>query len=640
MGEMAKFPYLTGRRGTSNLYYKRLVPLELRASGRPGQIWRSLKTSDRKKAEAAYGAKHAEVEALFAQWRQDDSQPVGSVKSEPRLKDSPQFVPLTPALLRRLADSHYLNVYENDFQWRGDLWKKVHEDEDAFWRGEIVKLPEDDWVEFRGKPYSYFANLMEEPALEDVFLYSIFRARKAKLQQLQKRYQLGDSCEFAPIVNALLHSKGIALGDADRTRFARKLMEVEIKALEDLSAGSEASFDRIVDRQSAVEDLTVTSTAPAADQLMSPLVDKYLDDTAREREWPSKTVLRKRGELREFLEIVGDKPINAYRKADGVTFKDVQLALPIYRQKSPFKGLTLVAASTKSRELRASGEHVDLLNPITINDKIGTVSLFFEWAKSRDSSVANPVADQRIQRSKNKRKGKKRHPWTIEELNRLVAAPIYTGCHSASHWKEQGNVVLRQSAMYWVPLIAIFSGMRLGEIIQMQVADVKCFDGVDYFDVTPLGFDPSDSEAAAAEDEKSLKTAASHRGIPIHRALFDLGFGELLKSRRAAGEKRLFPDYGRAQDDGSWSKQFSKHFKRFRESIGVTRRGVKFHSLRHNVEDALRNADVRKEVRDAIQGHGENGVSREYGSGYYLKTLNEAVQKIGYDGLKLPALTK
>ena len=85
----------------------------------------------------------------------------------------------------------------------------------------------------------------------------------------------------------------------------------------------------------------------------------------------------------------------------------------------------------------------------------------------------------------------------------------------------------------------------------------------------------------------------------------------------------------------SWSKQFSKHFKRFRESIDVTRRGVKFHSLRHNVEDALRNADVRKEVRDAIQGHGENGVSREYGTGYYMKTLNEAVQKIEYDGLKL-----
>ena len=65
MGEMAKFPYLTGRKGTCNLYYKREVPPELRAKGRPSQVWRSLGTSDRKKAECAYGAKHAEVEALF-----------------------------------------------------------------------------------------------------------------------------------------------------------------------------------------------------------------------------------------------------------------------------------------------------------------------------------------------------------------------------------------------------------------------------------------------------------------------------------------------------------------------------------------------------------------------------------------------
>ncbi len=79
MTEMAKFPYLTDRNGSCNLYYKREVPPELRAKGRRSQVWRSLRTSDRKKAETAYGAKHAEVEALFAQWRKDDTQPVGSV---------------------------------------------------------------------------------------------------------------------------------------------------------------------------------------------------------------------------------------------------------------------------------------------------------------------------------------------------------------------------------------------------------------------------------------------------------------------------------------------------------------------------------------------------------------------------------
>ncbi len=183
---------------------------------------------------------------------------------------------------------------------------------------------------------------------------------------------------------------------------------------------------------------------------------------AEQREWPTKTVLRKRSELREFLEIAGDKPVNAYRQADGVNFKDIQLALPVYRQKAPFKGLSLVDAAKKATELRKAGTQVDLLNPITIKDKLGTVALFFAWAKARDSSVVNPVAEQRVQLRRNKRGGKKRHPWAIDELNRMFAAPIYTGCRSERHWKQPGNVVLRHSAKYWVPLIALVLRVAAG----------------------------------------------------------------------------------------------------------------------------------------------------------------------------------
>ena len=163
---------------------------------------------------------------------------------------------------------------------------------------------------------------------------------------------------------------------------------------------------------------------------------------------------------------------------------------------------------------RAGGEKVDLLNPITINDKIGTVSLFFEWAKSRDSGVVNPVGDQRIQRSKNKRKGKKRHPWTVEELSRMFAAPIYAGCRSVAHWKQPG-IVLRQSAKYWVPLIALFSGMRLGEIIQMQVSDVKCLDGIEYFDVAPSARRPLPTNLKRRS--VCLSDACKHSSPPEHQ---------------------------------------------------------------------------------------------------------------------------
>ena len=112
----------------------------------------------------------------------------------------------------------------------------------------------------------------------------------------------------------------------------RKLMDVEIKALEDLTAGDEATFDGIVSREAAVVSPIQPVPPAMPGELMSHLVEKYLDDTGRQREWPTKTVLRKRSELREFLEIVGDKPANSYRQADGVNFKDIQLAANLHRQ--------------------------------------------------------------------------------------------------------------------------------------------------------------------------------------------------------------------------------------------------------------------------------------------------------------------
>ena len=105
---MAKFPYLTPRKGSRNLYYKRDVDPSLAGDGRPKQIWRSLKTPDRKKAEKAYAAQHAEIELLFEQWRREDQQSAVSSDNavvKPSASELP-VTPLTPSLLRKLADTH------------------------------------------------------------------------------------------------------------------------------------------------------------------------------------------------------------------------------------------------------------------------------------------------------------------------------------------------------------------------------------------------------------------------------------------------------------------------------------------------------------------------------------------------------
>ena len=180
--------------------------------------------------------------------------------------------------------------------------------------------------------------------------------------------------------------------------------------------------------------------------------------------------------------------------------------------------------------------------------------------------------------------------------------------------------------------------MRLGEIIQLRTSDIKQDgDGIAYFDITTL-LDEDDGEAA-----KSLKNANSVRELPIHPRLVDFGFQELVDKRRDEGAPRLFMDYGQSTD-GRWSQQFSKWFQRYRKHAGVERiiggkNRVDFHSFRHNFEDVVRNLpDVKQEVRDALQGHGDNGVSAQYGTGIYRKTLDEAMKQVEHESLDLSLL--
>lgn len=86
---MPKYPFIARRKGSKNFYYNRPVPKALQAGGRPKQIWRSLETDNEAVAKVAYRKVDEETDALFGEWRQDDSQPVGPVGSDRPLKVDP-----------------------------------------------------------------------------------------------------------------------------------------------------------------------------------------------------------------------------------------------------------------------------------------------------------------------------------------------------------------------------------------------------------------------------------------------------------------------------------------------------------------------------------------------------------------------
>jgi integrase len=541
MSNMAKFPYLTPRKGSRNLYYKRDVDPALAAGGRPKQIWRSLKTADRKKAEKAYAAQHAEIELLLEQWRTEDQQSAVSADNTiaaPSALELP-ITPLTPSLLKRLTDAYYQQVFEVDFKMRGELWTAAEKDEEAFWQGDIIEHPKDDTQELRGQEFSYYAHLMGEPELEPVFLYCLHWRRKKRLQDLRRQHALGITGDQEAAVQLLLNAQGVRLSQDDCTKLVRKLLQIELKAVQDIIARDETTFDAIVAAQSIAPQTILPAPAKPPGELMSVLVDRYIPEASRERSWPKKTIDRKKSELNEFIEICGDKPANQYGQPDGVAFKDAQTTLPANRQKPPFKGLPLNQIVAMAKDLQARGSKFTLLSPTTIKDKINTVAGFFAWVMARDATALNPVATLKFKSSK-KNRGGDREPFTVDELSKLFRAPIYTGCLSRKRWSEPGDQVLDDSSIYWVPLIALFSGLRLGEIIQLETNDIKTQANILHFDITVAS---SISATDGRGSDKSLKTRSSRRKVPIHRTLLTLGFDKYVEERRASGDERLFAEF-------------------------------------------------------------------------------------------------
>ena len=615
----AKFPYMTSRKGSKNLYYKREVPPDLRATGRPTQIWRSLGSPDPVEAKTPYKKLDEEIDALFLSWR--SGREAATSKNV-----QPAAARLSNAQIQRLCDAYYQRVIDDDFAWRSELWGKVKADPEGFINDKYIEHPRSEW-------YDAF---YEQMTLAELFLCCVNEQHKRRLGEHQQARAVGDCAIHGGIADDTIHKNHLDVAPADRMRFIRKLIETEIAALEAILNKDSTRYDAITEKYDLSATGGVSSKQPTprmeeAGPLLNTLVPAFLEE-GRRAGLVKKTTMSDEADLREFVAIVGNKPIRAYTAADGTKYKDTLLAVPAQRKVKPFSELNIAHAAKAADAVDPKRTQIPRLNVDTLNDKLMLVRKFFRWADNREKQVPNPIDGLRIKaRRRRGRKNPKRFPFTTDELQRLFHGPIYTGCKSLGRWKEPGALVPRNSARFWVPLIGLYTGMRLGEIIQLRVADIQTDDGIAYFDITTVLEEDDD------EGDKSTKNENSVRQIPVHAMLFKIGFGEFVAARRKDGSARLFPDFNQSPTDGSWSKTFSAWFRHYRRHVGVERivRGrnrVDFHSFRHVFEDTVRDLpDVKKEWRDALQGHGEGGSSAEYGTGVYRNRLNEAMQKVAFD---------
>ena len=59
-----------------------------------------------------------------------------------------------------------------------------------------------------------------------------------------------------------------------------------------------------------------------------------------------------------------------------------------------------------------------------------------------------------------------RKPWTVDQLGALTSLPLFQSYELPQAWRAAG------AAAYWVPLLGLFTGARVGELCQLRVADI------------------------------------------------------------------------------------------------------------------------------------------------------------------------
>jgi integrase len=274
----------------------------------------------------------------------------------------------------------------------------------------------------------------------------------------------------------------------------------------------------------------------------------------------------------------------------------------------PLTEVTRVMASDFLDRLKVSNR--------TRNQYARTLASVFKSARLRGryqgEKGQSPFDDQRA-----KVVGSSYEPFTVAELQTLFDA-LPRQLRPAKHTPD--------TALPWVALMALYTGMRLEEVAQLTTADVReeTANGATVWciDVHNGG-------------ENKLKNETSARLVPIHSELVRLG---LLDYVKALPKGPLFPGLTRRESKGGKiGARVGELFRKKLVSLKLKRDGLCFHSFRHNVSNSFDVAGVPQSDAARILGHAVAGMS--YGTysqaGPGLKRGAAVVEQITYEGLRL-----
>ncbi|WP_018044902.1 site-specific integrase [Methylobacterium sp. 88A] len=560
------------RRSGSAAYYARLgVPKDLQTILGKRELWESLRTKDAREARGRVAAVLARWHAEFADLR--------------RRREA------TEADLQAVTWGHYQSEIEGHTAARRQL---PTADEIA-----AAKQAARDEIEGSGltaadgplAPLSVAANVMVLSGQGE--LEREFRSRRKA--ELQKHVAQNETALVNDAARDVIRQNGfsIAEGSPAFRDLAQRLLRAELEGLRRAE-----EHDR--------GDYTGKPADPAVSQprgLKAPVaapgegvLDLYTVFAAENPSGIKAETLKMNSEIIVwFSQHVGATfPASAIDKRAVREWKAALQRFPIKAAEvRDFRGLPFKKIIAENERLGRK-----TLSDRTVNKYLSALGAFCQWLMQNGHLENNPVDGMHLGEGKGQSKVR---PYTPEQLTSIFGSPIFTGYLSDDQPHRVGAMQTRDHR-FWLPLLSLFTGARMGELAQLLTTDVRQDRGRWIIHVTQEG-DPT----------KVVKTKGSQRVIPVHPELERLGFIVFHAARQLAGDSRLFPEI-EPDARGNLAGSYSRFFGRYVARIGVKEdASVNFHSFRHGMADALRRAGWRDEEFGFLLGHTKATTTGRYG---------------------------
>ena len=256
------------------------------------------------------------------------------------------------------------------------------------------------------------------------------------------------------------------------------------------------------------------------------------------------------------------------------------------------------------------------LSVATVNRNLIHLGKVLKAAQAEGLRI-DPSVNPSLLRRFSKRAAKdERDPFTPDDVRQIFGAPVWTGCKSAKRRRKPGSVVVKDW-LYWVPLIAAYTGARREEICGLETADVEDEDGIPIFRIR-------------VNARRGIKNAQSERRVPIHSHLIELGFLDYVRDQRERKRAHLFHDLKRKSAESQIGDSIDYMWRHIQADRLGPQPGKSFHSFRHYAVQGLRaESDVEKYIRAELFGHLVGDIEDDrYGGRAPVAILRAAVEAL------------